>query len=48
MARAQTEPAFLTQADLVSLRNIEFDHGRAEDIEVVEENEEIDLSHSRE
>jgi type IV pilus assembly protein PilB len=34
----------ITQADLVSLESIEFDHGRAEDIEVVEENEEIDLS----
>jgi type IV pilus assembly protein PilB len=34
----------ITQADLVSLESIEFDHGRAEDVEVVEENEEIDLS----
>ncbi|MGH9428639.1 MAG: GspE/PulE family protein, partial [Terriglobia bacterium] len=34
----------ITQADLVSLDSIDFDHGRAEDVEVVEDNEEIDLS----
>jgi type IV pilus assembly protein PilB len=34
----------ITQADLVSLDSIDFDHGRTEDVEVVEDNEEIDLS----
>lgn len=34
----------ITHADLVSLDSIDFDHGRAEDVEVVEDNEEIDLS----
>ncbi|CAN5828067.1 type IV-A pilus assembly ATPase PilB [soil metagenome] len=34
----------ITHADLVSLDSIDFDHGRIEDVEVVEDNEEIDLS----
>jgi type IV pilus assembly protein PilB len=34
----------ITHADLVSLDSIDFDTGRAEDVEVVEDNEEIDLS----
>src|SRR5688500_14518608 len=34
----------ITHADLVSLDSIDFDHGDAEGIEVVEDNEEIDLS----
>ncbi len=34
----------ITHADLVSLDSIDFDHGPAEDVEVVEDNEEIDLS----
>ena len=39
---AQT--AAITHADLVSLDSIDFEHGSAEDVEVVEDNEEIDLS----
>jgi len=34
----------ITHADLVSLDSIDFDHGGAEDVEVVEDNQEIDLS----
>jgi type IV pilus assembly protein PilB len=34
----------ITHADLVSLDSIDFDEGRSEDVEVVEDNEEIDLS----
>ncbi|MDQ3666338.1 MAG: type IV-A pilus assembly ATPase PilB [Acidobacteriota bacterium] len=34
----------ITHADLVSLDSIDFDHDSAEDVEVVEDNEEIDLS----
>ena len=34
----------ITHADLVSLDSIDFDHGRPEDVEVVEDNEEIDLT----
>jgi len=34
----------ITHADLVSLDSIDFDTDRAEDVEVVEDNEEIDLS----
>ena len=34
----------ITHADLVSLDSIDFDHGPTEDVEVVEDNEEIDLS----
>src|ERR1043166_7964744 len=34
----------ITNANLVSLDNIDFDEGRSEDVEVVEDNEEIDLS----
>lgn len=34
----------ITHADLVSLDSIDFDHGATEDVEVVEDNEEIDLS----
>ncbi len=34
----------ITHADLVSLDSIDFEVGRAEDVEVVEDNEEIDLS----
>ncbi len=34
----------ITHADLVSLDSIDFDHGRLEDVEVVEDNEEIDLT----
>ena len=34
----------ITNADLVSLDSLDFDHDRAEDVEVVEDNEEIDLS----
>ena len=34
----------ITNADLVSLDSIDFDHGHTEDVEVVEDNEEIDLS----
>jgi type IV pilus assembly protein PilB len=34
----------ITHADLVSLDSIDFETGRAEDVEVVEDNEEIDLS----
>ncbi|HLA09406.1 MAG TPA: type IV-A pilus assembly ATPase PilB [Pyrinomonadaceae bacterium] len=34
----------ITSADLVSLDSIDFDTDRAEDVEVVEDNEEIDLS----
>jgi type IV pilus assembly protein PilB len=34
----------ITHADLVSLDSIDFDHSNAEDVEVVEDNEEIDLS----
>ncbi len=34
----------ITSADLVSLDSLDFDHDRTEDVEVVEDNEEIDLS----
>jgi type IV pilus assembly protein PilB len=34
----------ITQADLVSLDSIDFDNDRAEDVEVLEDNEEIDLT----
>ncbi|HUE83475.1 MAG TPA: type IV-A pilus assembly ATPase PilB [Pyrinomonadaceae bacterium] len=34
----------ITNADLVSLDSLDFDHDRTEDVEVVEDNEEIDLS----
>jgi len=34
----------ITKDDLVSLDSIDFDHGHTEDVEVVEDNEEIDLS----
>ncbi len=34
----------ITHADLISLDSIDFETGRAEDVEVVEDNEEIDLS----
>jgi type IV pilus assembly protein PilB len=34
----------ITHADLVSLDSIDFEHGSSEDVEVVEDNEEIDLS----
>jgi len=34
----------ITHADLVSLDSIDFDHSNADDVEVVEDNEEIDLS----
>ncbi len=34
----------ITHADLVSLDSIDFETSRAEDVEVVEDNEEIDLS----
>ncbi|HTG86703.1 MAG TPA: type IV-A pilus assembly ATPase PilB [Pyrinomonadaceae bacterium] len=34
----------ITHADLVSLDSIDFDHGDAEGVEVLEDNEEIDLS----
>ncbi|HJP95658.1 MAG TPA: type IV-A pilus assembly ATPase PilB [Pyrinomonadaceae bacterium] len=34
----------ITHADLVSLDSIDFDHSQTEDVEVVEDNEEIDLS----
>ena len=34
----------ITHADLVSLDSIDFDHGAAEDVEVLEDNEEIDLT----
>jgi len=34
----------ITHADLVSLDTIDFDHDRTEDVEVVEDNEEIDLT----
>ena len=34
----------ITQADLVSLDSIDFDNDRTEDVEVLEDNEEIDLS----
>ena len=34
----------ITHADLVSLDSIDFDHSSGEDVEVVEDNEEIDLS----
>jgi len=34
----------ITHADLVSLDSIDFDHTSSEDVEVVEDNEEIDLS----
>ena len=34
----------ITHADLVSLDSIDFDHTQSEDVEVVEDNEEIDLS----
>ena len=34
----------ITHADLVSLDSIDFDTGQSEDVEVVEDNEEIDLS----
>jgi type IV pilus assembly protein PilB len=34
----------ITHADLVSLDSIDFDHSNGEDVEVVEDNEEIDLS----
>jgi len=34
----------ITHADLVSLDSIDFEHGRTEDVEVVEDNEAIDLS----
>ncbi len=34
----------ITHADLVSLDSIDFEHGQSEDVEVVEDNEEIDLS----
>lgn len=34
----------ITHADLVSLDSIDFDHSRMEDVEVVEDNEEIDLT----
>lgn len=34
----------ITHADLVSLDSLDFDHSHTEDVEVVEDNEEIDLS----
>ncbi|HEU4511415.1 MAG TPA: type IV-A pilus assembly ATPase PilB [Pyrinomonadaceae bacterium] len=34
----------ITHDDLVSLDSIDFDHGQTEDVEVLEDNEEIDLS----
>jgi type IV pilus assembly protein PilB len=34
----------ITHADLVSLDSIDFDHSQTDDVEVVEDNEEIDLS----
>jgi len=34
----------ITHADLVSLDSIDFDHNQTEDVEVVEDNEEIDLT----
>jgi type IV pilus assembly protein PilB len=34
----------ITKDDLVSLDSLDFDHGQAEDVEVLEDNEEIDLS----
>jgi type IV pilus assembly protein PilB len=34
----------ITKDDLVSLDSIDFDHGQAEDVEVLEDNEEIDLT----
>lgn len=43
---AATKPSngSITHADLVSLDTIDFETGQAEDVEVVEDNEEIDLS----
>ncbi|HEX7774777.1 MAG TPA: hypothetical protein VF435_20295, partial [Pyrinomonadaceae bacterium] len=34
----------ITKDDLVSLDSLDFDHGQTEDVEVLEDNEEIDLS----
>ena len=41
---ARTGNGGITHADLVSLDSIDFEVGRTEDVEVVEDNEEIDLS----
>jgi type IV pilus assembly protein PilB len=43
-AVAKTSNGGITHADLVSLDSIDFDTDRTEDVEVVEDNEEIDLS----
>ena len=43
-AVTKTANGGITHADLVSLDTIDFDHDRTEDVEVVEDNEEIDLS----
>jgi type IV pilus assembly protein PilB len=43
-AGAKSGNGGITHADLVSLDTIDFDTDRAEDVEVVEDNEEIDLS----
>jgi type IV pilus assembly protein PilB len=43
-AEAKSANGGITHADLVSLDSIDFDTDRSEDVEVVEDNEEIDLS----
>ncbi|MCM3870876.1 MAG: type IV-A pilus assembly ATPase PilB [Pyrinomonadaceae bacterium] len=43
-SNGNNSPGAITHADLVSLDSIDFDHSNAEDVEVVEDNEEIDLS----
>jgi type IV pilus assembly protein PilB len=43
-AAAKSSNGSITHADLVSLDTIDFETGHAEDVEVVEDNEEIDLS----
>ncbi|HEX5873966.1 MAG TPA: type IV-A pilus assembly ATPase PilB [Pyrinomonadaceae bacterium] len=42
--KASNGSGAITHADLVSLDSIDFDEGQTEDVEVVEDNEEIDLS----
>lgn len=43
-AAAKSSNGSITHADLVSLDTIDFETGQSEDVEVVEDNEEIDLS----
>ena len=43
-SRGSNGSGAITKDDLVSLDSLDFDHGQAEDVEVLEDNEEIDLS----